>query len=102
MSGAQHQASNGSFECVDDGSLTNKGDSVPLTAIPFGYYSTPIDERYSFGLGLYATYGLVNNYESSFQGRYHGSYSKVEVKTFNPALAFRVNDRLSVGGRSHG
>lgn len=77
---------------------TNKGDSVPLTAIPFGYYSTPIDERYSFGLGLYATYGLVNNYESSFQGRYHGSYSKVEVKTFNPALAFRVNDRLSVGG----
>ncbi|WP_204124909.1 OmpP1/FadL family transporter [Pseudomonas sp. 008] len=77
---------------------TNKGDSVPLTAIPFGYFSVPVDERFTFGLGLYGTYGLVNNYESSFQGRYHGSYSKVQVKTLNPAIAFRVNDRLSLGG----
>lgn len=76
---------------------TNKGDSVPLTAIPFGYLSVPVDERFTFGLGIYGTYGLVNNYESTFQGRYHGSYSKVQVKTLSPAIAFRVNDRLSLG-----
>ena len=77
---------------------TNKGDSVPLTTIPFGYLSIPIDERFTFGLGVYALYGLVNDYESSFQGRYHGSYSKVQVKTLNSAVAYRINDHVSVGG----
>ena len=77
---------------------TNKGNSVPVTAIPFGYFSTPIDDRFTFGLGLYGTYGLINNYESSFQGRYHGSYSKTQVKTLHSAIAYRINDRVSIGG----
>ncbi|CAI8714873.1 long-chain fatty acid transport protein [Pseudomonas sp. IT-196MI5] len=81
-----------------DASGTHKGDSVPLTTIPFGYLSIPIDERFTFGLGMYALYGLVNDYESSFQGRYHGSYSKVQVKTLNSAVAYRINDHVSVGG----
>lgn len=76
---------------------TNKGDSVPLTVIPFGYFSTPVDEYFTFGIGLYASYGLINDYERAFQGRYHGSYSKVEVKTLNPAIAFRINSRVAVG-----
>lgn len=80
-----------------DASGTNNGNSVPLTAIPFGYLSMPIDERFTFGLGVYVPYGLVNDYESSFQGRYHGSYSKVQVKTLQPTMAYRINDHVSVG-----
>lgn len=77
---------------------TNDGNSVPLSGIPFGYLSVPIDERFTFGLGVYVPFGLVNDYESTFQGRYHGSYSKVQVKTLQPTLAYRVNERVSVGG----
>ncbi|WP_240432680.1 outer membrane protein transport protein [Pseudomonas putida] len=77
---------------------TNKGDSVPLAAIPFGYASTPIDEQLSIGLGFYAPSGLVNDYERSFQGRYHGSYSTTKEMTLQPTIAYRVNDVLSIGG----
>lgn len=76
---------------------TNQGNSVPLSAIPFGYLSLPLDEHVTFGLGLYVPYGLANDYEDSFQGRFHGSYSKVQVVTLQPTLAYRVNQRVSVG-----
>ncbi|MGA8135438.1 MAG: outer membrane protein transport protein [Pseudomonas gingeri] len=77
---------------------TSKGNSVPLSAVPFAYFSTPLDEGFSAGLGLYVPFGLVNNYESSFQGRYFGAYSKTQAITLQPTLAYRVNDYLSVGG----
>jgi long-chain fatty acid transport protein len=77
---------------------TNKGDSVPLTIIPFGYFSSPLDEHFTVGLGLYVPYGIVNDYEKTFQGASHGSKSKVQVITLQPTLAYRINYHISVGG----
>ncbi|MFS2092732.1 outer membrane protein transport protein [Pseudomonas sp. Pseusp11] len=77
---------------------TNKGDSVPLGVVPFAYLSTPLDDRFSAGLGLYAPSGLINDYESTFQGRYHGSYSTTKEITLQPTLAYRINDYVSIGG----
>ncbi|MBA5689106.1 outer membrane protein transport protein [Rugamonas apoptosis] len=77
---------------------TNNGDSVPLTAIPFGYVAMPIDERFTFGLGFYVPFGLVNEYESTFQGRYHATYSKVQVMTLQPTIAYRIDPHVSIGG----
>ena len=77
---------------------TNKGDSVPLGVVPFAYMSTPLDDRFSIGLGLYAPSGLINDYESSFQGRYHGSYSTTKEITLQPTIAYRINDYVSIGG----
>jgi long-chain fatty acid transport protein len=77
---------------------TNKGDSVPLGGVPFAYMSTPLDDRFTIGLGLYAPSGLINDYESSFQGRYHGSYSTTKEITLQPTIAYRINDYVSIGG----
>lgn len=77
---------------------TNKGDSVPLGVVPFAYMSTPLDDRFSIGLGLYAPSGLINDYESTFQGRYHGSYSTTKEITLQPTIAWRINDYVSIGG----
>jgi long-chain fatty acid transport protein len=77
---------------------TNKGDSVPLGVVPFAYMSTPLDDRFSIGLGLYVPSGLINDYESSFQGRYHGSYSTTKEVTLQPTIAYRINDYVSIGG----
>jgi long-chain fatty acid transport protein len=77
---------------------TNEGDSVPLGVVPFAYMSTPLDDRLSIGLGLYAPSGLINDYESTFQGRYHGSYSTTKEITLQPTIAYRINDYLSIGG----
>jgi long-chain fatty acid transport protein len=77
---------------------TNKGDSVPLAVVPFAYMSTPLDDRFSIGLGLYAPSGLINEYESTFQGRYQGSYSSTKEVTLQPTVAYRINDYVSIGG----
>ncbi|PZX01791.1 long-chain fatty acid transport protein [Pseudomonas sp. 478] len=77
---------------------TNKGDSVPLAVVPFAYMSTPLDDRFSIGLGLYAPSGLINDYESTFQGRYQGSYSSTKEVTLQPTIAYRINDYVSIGG----
>ena len=83
---------------IDDASAeTHKGDMVPLTPVPFAYYASPIDEKFSWGLGLYGPYALISDYEKSFGGRFKGQYSKVEVVTLQPTLSYQINDRVSVG-----
>jgi long-chain fatty acid transport protein len=62
-----------------------------------GYYVNPLNEKWSFGLGLYVPFGLVTDYESDFQGRYYGDRSEVRVITLQPTLSYRFNDQLSIG-----
>ncbi|MEL7554046.1 outer membrane protein transport protein [Pseudomonas protegens] len=76
---------------------TNKGDSIPIGAIPFGFLSTPINDRLSTGIGVYVPFGLINDYEGSFAGRGLGSYSNVQVVTVQPTIAYRISDNVSVG-----
>ena len=83
---------------IDDTSdETADGDMVPFAAVPFGYYASPIDDKWSWGLGFYVPYALVSDYEKSFGGRYKGLTSKVEVVTLQPTLSYKINDRVSVG-----
>ena len=76
---------------------SNDGDMVPFIGAPMGYYVKPLDDNWSFGLGLYVPFGLVTDYECSFQGRYHGDRSEVRVITLQPTLSYRVNEQLSIG-----
>ncbi|ERO64529.1 Ompp1/FadL/TodX family transporter [Pseudomonas piscis] len=76
---------------------SNKGDMVPFTAVPMGFYVNPIDEHWAFGLGVYAPFGLVTNYESNFQGRNFGSKSEVKVITVQPTVSYAFNDKVSIG-----
>ncbi|KAF1020766.1 MAG: Outer membrane protein P1 [Pseudomonas sp.] len=76
---------------------TNKGDMVPGIAVPFGYLVTPIDEHWAFGLGIYAPFGLITDYEHSFQSNGFGNKSKVQVITVQPTVSYAFNDVVSVG-----
>src|SRR5690606_24434539 len=76
---------------------TSKGDIAPSAAVPFGYIVTPLNEDFHFGLGVYVPFGVVSDNEKSFQGRYFGQYSKVQVMTLQPTISYRIADNLSVG-----
>src|SRR5690606_35962759 len=76
---------------------TNKGDIAPDAQVPFAYYVRPLDDKWHFGLGLYVPFGVISDYEKSFQGRNHGLYSKVQVTTLQPTFSYRINDRVAVG-----
>ncbi len=76
---------------------SSKGDMVPLASVPFAFFAMPIDEKWNFGLGMYVPFGLISDYEKSFQGSSHGQYSKVAVMTLQPTLSYKITDRVAVG-----
>jgi long-chain fatty acid transport protein len=76
---------------------SNNGDMVPFIAVPMGYYVKPIDDHWAFGIGMYAPFGLVTDYENSFSGRYFGSKSDVKVMTLQPTVSYAFNDKVSIG-----
>ena len=76
---------------------SSKGDMVPLASVPFAFFAMPIDEKWNFGLGMYVPFGLISDYEKSFQGSSHGQYSKVAVMTIQPTLSYKITDRVAVG-----
>ncbi|MDH4565552.1 transporter [Pseudomonas sp. BN414] len=76
---------------------SNDGDMVPTVGVPMGYYVKPIDDNWTFGLGMYVPFGLITDYETGFAGRYYGDKSEVRVITLQPTVSYRINDQLSVG-----
>ena len=107
MSRLQGQQVTGGFAVIDAstdikdarGSIagTNKGDMVPFTGVPMGFYTNKLNDQWSVGFGLYAPFGLVTDYEGSFQGRGFGSKSEVKVVTLQPTISYAFNDRVSIG-----
>ena len=80
-----------------NGRGTNKGDMVPVTAIPFGFYTNTLNDQWAVGLGVYAPFGLTGDYENNFAGRAFGNKSEVQVVTFQPTVSYAFNDKVSVG-----
>jgi len=76
---------------------SNDGNMVPTTGVPMGYYVKPLDDKVAFGLGVYVPFGLMTDYERTFQGRYYADKSYLRVITVQPTLSYRFNDKLSVG-----
>lgn len=76
---------------------SNKGNMVPLTGVPFAFYTQKLNEQWAAGFGLYAPFGMVADYEKGFQGKAFGSKSEVKVITLQPTVSYAFNDKLSIG-----
>lgn len=76
---------------------TNDGDIVPHTFIPSGYFTSGDKGGWAWGLGVYGSFGLKTNYESTFSGRHLGDKSSVKITTVQPAFSYKMNDKISVG-----
>ena len=76
---------------------SSKGDMVPTAYVPFAFYAMPLNEKWNFGLGMYVPFGVISDYEKSFQGSSHGLYSKVAVMSIQPTFSYKVTDRVAVG-----
>lgn len=72
-------------------------DGGKIAAVPNFYYSRPLTDRLSFGLGISALYGLATEYDRDWIGRYHAVESDLFTVNVNPAIAYKVSDQLSLG-----
>lgn len=66
--------------------------------VPNLYYARSIGSRAKFGLGVMAPYGLEIQWPLSFQGRFLAYEAKLQAIYLQPTVAFKVSDRLMVGG----
>lgn len=91
----QDRGSTNPFGLPIPGQREAEGDASVL--IPNLYLSQPGPHGWTFALGVHSPFGLKTDYPRDWVGRYHGVYSEVVNLDINPALAYRLNPRLSVG-----
>ncbi len=75
----------------------NGGDAGDLAFVPNMYFKVDYSDTVKLGIGVNAPFGLKTEYDSTWKGRYQAIKSELKTININPALAFKVNDQLSVG-----
>lgn len=73
---------------------TSKEDAI----VPNLYYVAPLNDDLVWGIGVSAPFGLTTGYEEDWVGRYVARRTELTTVLVNPSLAYRVSDKLSIGG----
>ena len=76
---------------------TTGGNAGDLAFVPNFYFKTDISDTLKLGLSVNAPFGLKTEYDSDWIGRFQGIKSELKTININPALAFKVNNQLSLG-----
>lgn len=86
-------------EFNDINSTTNgsPGKTDETGYVPNIYWSQPITEKFTLGLGINAPYGLASKYSNDWTGRYLATHSELEVVNVNAVLAIELDEKWSVG-----
>jgi long-chain fatty acid transport protein len=65
--------------------------------VPDTYFGWRINDRFAVGLAIVAPFGLMTSYNNSSVLRFAADNSSVEAVAFNPAIAFAITKKWSVG-----
>lgn len=76
---------------------TNGGDAGGTAVIPAAYFSYMLSPSVRLGIGISPTFGNTTEYDKTFYGRFSGYFAELKQINVNPAIAFKVNDALSLG-----
>ncbi len=75
----------------------NGGDAGDLAFAPNVYFKMDLTDSLKLGVGVNAPFGLKTEYDPTWIGRFQAVKSEFKTININPALAFKVNDQLSLG-----
>ncbi|MRE40466.1 fatty acid transporter [Klebsiella quasipneumoniae] len=82
---------------LDNNHLQSPGNVMKLTPNASAFYSQKINESLYAGIGLYGNYGLGIDY-GNWAGDRLIKKSTMVAMTLSPSLAWKLSDRVSVGG----
>jgi len=92
-----------SFKFKNDGSTGllgpggNGGDAGGWAAVPNAHFSWQLAPSWYLGFGVSAPFGLSTEYDSNWVGRFQSLKSEIKTINYNPSIAYRVNDKVSLG-----
>ncbi|HEX9301960.1 MAG TPA: outer membrane protein transport protein, partial [Casimicrobiaceae bacterium] len=73
------------------------GDAGSCAFVPNLYIGVPFTDKWSFGLGINAPFGLKTEYTNDWMGRFQAIESKLETLNVNPVLSWEPTKNLTVG-----
>lgn len=86
-----------SYEYRDLSGVKSGGDAGSWAAVPNGYMSWQMTKDLFLGFGISVPFGLATEYDSNWVGRAQAIKSEIKTINFNPSVAYRVNDKVSLG-----
>lgn len=75
----------------------NGGDAGSWSAVPNAYLSWQLTPNLALGFGISSPFGLSTKYDDNWVGRFHAQKSEIKTVNYNPSIAYRVNDKVSLG-----
>ena len=63
---------------------------------PHAYLTYQMTDKAWLGLGLYTRFGLGTEFDKDWPGRYNNQFTKVQSLSFNPNIAYKLTDSLSL------
>ena len=79
------------------GGTGSSGDAAINGLLPSGYVSYQFNDRVWLGVGLNSPFGVLAKDPTNFAGQIYGRTTTLRSYDFNPTVAFKVTDWLSVG-----
>ncbi len=77
-----------------DGETTKIKDNLWIP--PHAYLTWQMNDRAWLGLGLYTRFGLGTEFSDDWPGRYNNIFTRVQSFSFNPNIAYKLTDCLSL------
>lgn len=78
----------------DGGDGGNAGGFVPVGSLS---YAHKLSQDWSIGIVAASYFGLGLDYDDDWAGRYHCQEAELLMFGINPAIAYRINDKFSIG-----
>jgi long-chain fatty acid transport protein len=84
-----------SYKNPTSGKETSTDYQLFFTPNIYGTYA--INNDLVVGLGVFVPYGLGTRWPSGWEGKYYALNTQIETFYFNPSIAYKITDQLSVG-----
>ncbi|HEY7746085.1 MAG TPA: outer membrane protein transport protein [Desulfuromonadales bacterium] len=79
------------------GGTADDGDSNSWLPAGGLFYVHPVSDKLALGLAVIGSFGLSLDYDDDWVGRYYIREATLQAAAIQPAIAWKVNDWLSVG-----
>lgn len=76
---------------------TSSGNIASSATLPILYALWSVSDDFKLGLAVNVPFGLTTEYDPTWAGRYHAIRSHLETVDIAPTLAYRLDERWSVG-----
>lgn len=85
------------YNSLDGSPYSDGGNFLSPATVPFAYFATPINEDFAAGFGIFVPFATNTDYADDFVGGAFADQTQLTSIDFQPAVAYRINDELSVG-----